>query len=213
MRQLTNEFSDLGADLRTPRLFRLPSPVKAKTLPVPFDYRLWLNDQQDRSPAFPQSGQPCPEDAVAVSKLWTFAVLLQYSQLLSKSQVFGHQTCPTLDYGLEECADYPADAQCCPPYSRSGGQIVRQNTGVFKNWTLLPDQHDALVEYHRLRIFMIFHIVPNAPPPSVLCQGLSPILVPVIHQTECTNLILEHAKGSPTFNGTVEYPGFILILN
>lgn len=51
---------------------RLPKPGEERpgALAVPFDYRLRLDDGQNRPPSGPQAGQPDPEDAFLLAQPW-----------------------------------------------------------------------------------------------------------------------------------------------
>ena len=68
----TNQRSNLGGNLRSARTtFALPLPVKSKTYSMPGNDSLGFKDDQNRTPARPNLGEPNPENPVCTVKLNT----------------------------------------------------------------------------------------------------------------------------------------------
>ena len=62
--------SNLGGNFgSTWTTFTLPLPVKTKTFSMPGNDCLWLHDEQSRTPARPNLGEPNPENPVCAVKL------------------------------------------------------------------------------------------------------------------------------------------------
>ena len=61
-------------------------PMVAKSLLLPRDHRAWLDKREGGFPAGPQTGQPCPEEAIRRAELRAVDGLLIDSDLMLKCE-------------------------------------------------------------------------------------------------------------------------------
>lgn len=89
----------------------LPSPIEAKSLAMPGDDRLWLDQEQRRTPIVPQSGEPNPRDSIrpAKTQLVTAARTLQDQELVAESKTLCLQNDPGYESRLCKCNDFNAN--------------------------------------------------------------------------------------------------------
>jgi hypothetical protein len=57
---------------------------------MPFDYGLWLNDQQGRAPTLPEFRQGDPKQSIPKTQGRPFCGSVKNSQLLAKGEDFRH---------------------------------------------------------------------------------------------------------------------------
>jgi len=89
-RHSTNQLANLSFDPRASGFpLRLPSPKELEALAMPSNNGVRLDDEQDRTPTWPDPGQADPEQAVAVAELRALRGPLQNRQLLAKSEILG----------------------------------------------------------------------------------------------------------------------------
>ena len=96
-----NEFPEFTRDGR-PAGFpgpRFPTPIELKSLSVPLDHRLGLDDGQHGSPVGPEPGEPDPEDPVTLPQLGTFDGVLVDGNLLPQCKDLSGQTEPGYQEG------------------------------------------------------------------------------------------------------------------
>jgi len=82
--QLANLFRYRRA--ATLAMANLPTPEKAKALPVPADHRGGLDDGNAGFPAVPDRGEPCPEKAVGGAQLRALDRTLEHAELMTQGQ-------------------------------------------------------------------------------------------------------------------------------
>jgi hypothetical protein len=104
---VANEVTNLTLDLGPTGLAvaGLPSAVETEALTMPLDDGLGLDDEQGGPPAVPESGQPGPEDAVALLQGGAFDGPLEDGRLLAQGQIFHGQGGPVGEQGPKQGAD------------------------------------------------------------------------------------------------------------
>jgi len=66
---------------------------------MPRNHRLWLDDDEGKSPASPQPGQPNPQEAIRSAQTNAMAVgrALQDQELVAQGKDFHLQSCPSAE--------------------------------------------------------------------------------------------------------------------
>ena len=83
---------------------RRPGPIKSKSVSVPSDQCIRLENHKCLETAGPDTVEPDPEEALTPSKLDPFALpVVQDRQLLAESEDFEVQNCPATDQDCECC--------------------------------------------------------------------------------------------------------------
>ena len=87
-RHSDDEFPDLGGDSGTPRTGpRNRAPVQAKSIPVPADHGLGLDDDEGASPVWPESAECDPESSISRSEARARLLLCVDGELLPEGQL------------------------------------------------------------------------------------------------------------------------------
>ena len=107
----TDQLANLGIKRRTPdpAASGLPAPVELETLTMPADDRRRLDDDQARLPTPPHPGQPRPEHPVTPSEPRALDRPPQHGQLVTQSQILGHQDGPTSQQASQQRDDQLED--------------------------------------------------------------------------------------------------------
>ncbi len=117
LRHSADQLANLGVDLWPSRsASRLPAPVESKSLSMPAKNGIGLHDDEDGAPIRPESGQPSPEDAVALPELRPFRALLQDGELLPEDEVLGGQLRLAAKKRSKKNEDYLYPAHAPLPY-------------------------------------------------------------------------------------------------
>ncbi len=100
--ELTNFSGDPRSTVAAPS--RLPGPIQSKSLSVPSDQCIRLENYKCLETAGPDTVEPDPEEALTPSKPDPFALpVVQDRQLLAESEDFEVQNCPATDQDCECC--------------------------------------------------------------------------------------------------------------
>ena len=88
-RHAPDESAGLLWDRRPTRLARARElrPVLPELPPTPRDDGLGLHDHDSISPAGPDAGEPCPEESIGLTKLWSPRSATQHGKLVSQRQI------------------------------------------------------------------------------------------------------------------------------
>ena len=106
-----DQSTDLCVDFRTAGLAsRFPSPVELKTVAVPANNCLGLDDHETGSQVCPEPRQPNPEDPVTPPKSRAFHRTLEDAELVAKSQYIRGKRCTSEEERAEQNDDNTHDA-------------------------------------------------------------------------------------------------------
>jgi len=96
----------LSIDRWSPGAFppRQSGPETLKTLPLPADDGLWLDDKESRAPLAPNLRKPNPEEAISWTKLRSWIAALIYGQLMAEGEILQGQVATKFEDG-NECRD------------------------------------------------------------------------------------------------------------
>ena len=94
-------------------------PVQAKTGAVPADDGFWFDDDENVTPAGPETAEGCPEEPVDGVQWWPRALAFEHGELLTEGEDFEGDVAPAADEGPEgndECKDgFEHELTCSMP--------------------------------------------------------------------------------------------------
>jgi hypothetical protein len=87
--QIASFLRDTGSS--SPAMTNLPSPGPTESLTVPGDCRFWFNNDESRTPARPQLGEPHPQAPIRATENKPLCVLssLKHDELMAKGDDLG----------------------------------------------------------------------------------------------------------------------------
>lgn len=107
--QPSDQLPDFFRDRRSagPPTPDLPSPEEPESLAVPGDHSLWLNDDEGGSPIRPQTGKPCPEEAISGRQFRSLHRALENAKLVPQCDVFEVESGTATEDGYKSRAQGP----------------------------------------------------------------------------------------------------------
>ncbi len=173
-----DKMTDFTTDLRSSRAFGFEFPEKLKTLSVPADNGIRLDNDERLAPRSPNSGNQNPEEPIHHSNLRPLVRPFHHDQLLAKRKVFGSEI--RSDFELRPYEQNKISKRFHHHYSLAGTQKFVNN---YMKYELLRRTVDLFVRQNDLKISGI-ESAPKTPPSFLGNTRISRCYAPV-HSVRC----------------------------